>query len=278
MAVRLALAPRPRQDLVQPGRGEVEVEEAGAGDLDPLEVRGPGPLELVGELGGDLARRQAERLGQLEGDVGGEVAVSRSPSAGSARRRRAARGSRTRRARRGVRRGAGHGSRGVAAAPGALRRSPCPRMVVGRSGRPRGRFRPASGDRRDAGRHRAHSASRYRRVIREPGGRGSDNHERIARRDRPGLDRPRHRVPRARRTRRPLLARRRRRRRRRPGLRAPGAARRPSPAAQRRAGTPRGRARPLPGSAARRPRAHAARCWRSAPLRCATTPGPRHRS
>ena len=85
VAVRLALRHDREQDLVQPARGEAEVEEAGARDLDPLEVRGPGPLELVGELGGDLPRRQAERLGQLEGDVGGEVAVSRSPSGTSAR-------------------------------------------------------------------------------------------------------------------------------------------------------------------------------------------------
>ena len=43
-------------------------------DLDLLEVRGPLAVELDLQLGGDVAGLHAERLGQLEGDVGGEVA------------------------------------------------------------------------------------------------------------------------------------------------------------------------------------------------------------
>src|SRR3954451_18024995 len=55
----------------------MQVEEAGPGDVDPFEVPGAGPVELLLDPGGDVAWRHAHGLGQLERDVGGEVAVRR---------------------------------------------------------------------------------------------------------------------------------------------------------------------------------------------------------
>ena len=135
--VAVALRDDATQHVVQPRRREVEVEEPRARDLDPLEVRGAGPLELVDEPGGDLARRDAQRLGQLERDVGGEVAVT-----GVLRRRQldaARRLGEPGRVERGVESGEELVTDHVGSpARGALRRSPCPRIV----GAPRssGRF------------------------------------------------------------------------------------------------------------------------------------------
>ena len=124
---------------------------------------GRGALELDHDLGRDVARRHAERLGELQGDVGGEVAVLRVVGRGQLDARRTASGSRRRRARRAARRGAGHGSRRVAGVAGALRRSPCSRIVVGRSAR-LGRF-PARFGRVQGGRAAEVSSSVPRRRV-----------------------------------------------------------------------------------------------------------------
>ncbi len=60
----------------QVGR-EVEVDEARAGDLDPLEVRRALGLERDDDLRRDVARGHADGLRELQRDVGGEVAVTR---------------------------------------------------------------------------------------------------------------------------------------------------------------------------------------------------------
>ena len=77
VAVRLAGFDHGQEHLVQPGGCEVEVEEAGTGDLDPFEMRGPGPLQLHLQLGGHVAGLLADLLRQLQCDIGGEVAVPR---------------------------------------------------------------------------------------------------------------------------------------------------------------------------------------------------------
>ena len=64
------------QHLVQPGGSEVEVDEPGALDLDPLQVRRSFRLQRDDDLVGDLARWLADGLGELHRDVRGEVAVA----------------------------------------------------------------------------------------------------------------------------------------------------------------------------------------------------------
>ena len=77
VTVALARGGDREEHLVQPRGRQVQVQEPGTRDLDPLQVRRAGTLELDHDLGGDVARRHPERLGELEGDVGGEVAVQR---------------------------------------------------------------------------------------------------------------------------------------------------------------------------------------------------------
>src|SRR5690606_16183944 len=71
-------AVRPRlddvdEDVVQPRLPQVEVHEARAGDLHPLDVGGRGLLQVGDEVGGQLAGDAAVGLGGGEGDVGGPV-------------------------------------------------------------------------------------------------------------------------------------------------------------------------------------------------------------
>ena len=92
---------------------EVEVEEA----RGPRPRRGRGARAAAASsastsLRGDVARRPAERLGELQGDVGGEVGLLAGGSVGGASSTPASgAGNPPRRARRAPRRGVGHGSR-----------------------------------------------------------------------------------------------------------------------------------------------------------------------
>ena len=60
--------------LAVPAVGEEQVEESGAGDLDPLGARGQRGVELGAQPVGDLARRRAERRGEQHRGVRGVVA------------------------------------------------------------------------------------------------------------------------------------------------------------------------------------------------------------
>src|SRR5690606_258006 len=68
-----ALLQDPRRERTRRGRVEADVEEARPGDLGPGDARDGG--ERRGELLGELPRRHAEALAELEGDVAGPVAV-----------------------------------------------------------------------------------------------------------------------------------------------------------------------------------------------------------
>ncbi len=74
--VLLALRDDPAQDVVEPGGREGEVDETGARDLDPLDVRRLLGFECDDDLGRHVAGRQADRLREAHGHVGGEVAVA----------------------------------------------------------------------------------------------------------------------------------------------------------------------------------------------------------
>jgi hypothetical protein len=63
------------QHVVQPGGGEVEVDEPGAGELDPGGVGGGRGGEHVDDLGRQLPGVAPGGLGGGEGDVGGPVPV-----------------------------------------------------------------------------------------------------------------------------------------------------------------------------------------------------------
>ena len=62
------------EHLVQPRGPEVEVHEAGAGHLGALERARALAVELLDQPGGDVAGWEPEGLGQLQRDIGGEVA------------------------------------------------------------------------------------------------------------------------------------------------------------------------------------------------------------
>jgi len=76
MAVLVAGGDHRPQYLVEPRRREVHIDEAGPGDLGPLEMRRPLPVELHDELGRNFTWRHAQGLGELERDIRGEIAMT----------------------------------------------------------------------------------------------------------------------------------------------------------------------------------------------------------
>jgi hypothetical protein len=72
---RRALVDDLGEDVVQPGGCEAEVHEARTGDLDGLDVRRQVGVEVLDELGGQLARVAPGLLGRGERHVRGPVAV-----------------------------------------------------------------------------------------------------------------------------------------------------------------------------------------------------------
>jgi hypothetical protein len=63
------------EHLVQPGGRQVEVHEAGTGNLDALDMGRRLGVEDLGDLGGQVAGVASRRLGGHEGHVAGPIPV-----------------------------------------------------------------------------------------------------------------------------------------------------------------------------------------------------------